>query len=160
MNQEQLKAVLHYDAPTGVFRWRFGARGGLPWRQAGTVNGRGYVQLGVNKKLYLAHRLAWLYCYGKWPTAEVDHINGQTSDNRLCNLRVADRSQNIQNQRRPRADNKSGFLGVIYWKRTGSWKAQIQVNGKNKSLGYYKTPEQAHEAYLKAKRELHSHCTI
>ena len=160
MNQEQLKSVLHYDAPTGVFRWRHGARGGLPWRQAGTINGRGYVQLGVNKKLYLAHRLAWLYCYGQWPTAEVDHINGQTNDNRLCNLRIADRLQNSQNKRKPQANNKSGFLGVIYWWRTKTWKAQIQVNGKNKSLGYYRTPEQAHEAYLKAKREMHSHCTI
>jgi len=160
MNQESLKSVLHYDPATGVFRWRFGLLGKLPWRQAGTLNGRSYVQVGVNRKLYLAHRLAWLYTHGEWPSAEVDHINGKTDDNRLCNLRLANRSQNSQNKRKPQANNKSGFLGVIYWWRTKTWKAQIQVDGKPVSIGYFKTPEQAHEAYLKAKRELHSHCVI
>jgi hypothetical protein len=160
MNQEDLKSVLHYDQITGLFRWRFGSRGGLPWRQAGTLNGRKYVQVGINKKLHLAHRLAWLYTHGEWPSAEVDHVNGKTDDNRLCNLRIANRSQNSQNKRKPQSNNKSGFLGVIYWWRTKTWKAQICVNGKNTSLGYFKTPEQAHQAYLEAKRKLHSHCVI
>lgn len=79
----------------------------------------------------------------------VDHINGDRLDNRRCNIRLATRSQNASNSKRPKT-NKSGFKGV-YWDKTGSkWRAQIKVNGKKIHLGMFNTPESASEAYIKA----------
>lgn len=91
---------------------------------------------------------------------EIDHINGDESDNRICNLRLATKSENQQNKRRPRKDNKAGLLGVCWFERAKKWRAQITVNGECKYLGLYVTPEEAHAAYLTAKRELHQGCTI
>jgi hypothetical protein len=160
MNQKILKLKLYYDSATGDFFRRFGGCGKIPWTKVGSMHKHGYVQIGLNKKFYLAHRLAWLYVYGEWPNKEVDHINGKPSDNRICNLRLANRSENIQNQRVAHKDSKSGYLGVIYLGKNNTWRAQIGINNKIKNLGYYKTPQEAHQAYLNAKRELHQYCTI
>lgn len=101
-----------------------------------------------------AHRLAFLLMTGAMPAGDVDHINGNRADNRWCNLRDVSRAVNMQNLRKPRADNTTGFLGVSLSK--GRYQAQIAANGKTHYLGLYDCPKLAHAAYVARKRLLHS----
>lgn len=107
---------------------------------------------------YKAHRLAWFIHHGRWPAEEIDHINMVRDDNRLANLREASHNDNQHNRQRARADNKLGILGVSTYR--GRFKAQIEINGENRYLGLFDTAEQAHTAYLEAKRTHHKFCTI
>ena len=111
----------------------------------------GYICIRVDNVLYTAHRLAWLYAYGRWPTHQLDHINKDRADNRLCNLREATNAENAQN--RKRRDNKTGYTGVN--RENNKWKAEIKLNYKTIRLGLFDTPEEAHAAYLSAKHGLH-----
>jgi hypothetical protein len=95
---------------------------------------------------------------GAWPAGQVDHLNGARTDNRWTNLREATAAVNSQNQRVAYPRNKSGFLGVRAFR--AGWTAQITVARKQVYLGNFSTPEAAHEAYVKAKRELHAGCTL
>ena len=159
MHTDQIKDLLHYDPGTGAFTWKV-RRGGTAkaGSEAGSVVKAGYRFISVIGQRFYAHRLAFFYETGEWPKGDVDHINGNPLDNRWCNLRDVDRATNIENQRKPHEDSGSGLLGVT---SVGArWRAQIQVNQKRKHIGYYATPEEAHEAYLQAKRELHQGCTI
>jgi hypothetical protein len=154
LTQEYLKSIVDYDQETGVFTWRV-KRSNIP---AGTVIGRGckawYGQAGIDGKLYLLHRLAWLYIHGRWPADDIDHINGDRHDNRIANLREATRAQNLLNKG-PRASNTSGYKGVTWSKRRQKWMAQIGHGGRNFGLGYYQTAEEAHAAYVAAAAKLH-----
>lgn len=152
---------LSYDAETGVFTWIASQSGRVKVGDvAGCDNGLGYLQIRYRDKNYRAHRLAWFITHGKWPDGDIDHINGKRSDNRIANLRDVSRSVNLQNQRKPRAGSKSGFLGVGWNKSRGKWMAYINIDGKVKYLGYFDDPAIAHEAYLTAKRSAHKGCTI
>lgn len=127
----------------------------------GTVRGTGHIHLKVNGKLVQAHRLIYAFVHGPIPSCmEIDHINGNRTDDRIANLRAVTRGGNMQNQRRAHANNTSGLLGVYYKPKNKKWAAQIQANKKRMNLGLFKTAEEAHTAYLKAKRELHDTCTI
>lgn len=126
---------------------------------AGTINNNGYRCISVKCKIYLAHRIVWLMIHGEFPTIQIDHINGNKLDNRISNLREATHKQNQQNKIKPQSDNKIGFLGV-HFNKSGKFRAQICVNKKNKHLGMFDTAKEAHEAYLKAKRQHHEFCTI
>jgi hypothetical protein len=149
LTAERLRELLHYDPETGVFTWVARPRSG-PSRvgqRAGGAERDGYVRLKVDGGRYSAHRLAWLYVTGAWPVAEVDHINGVRGDNRFSNLREATIWQNKANQKR-HSDNAAGFKGVV-WSAYG-WKAQIARGGRQIYLGLFKTPEEAHAAYIGA----------
>lgn len=156
ITQNELKELLHYDPETGVFTWKVdrGSRYKAGSR-AGSVGSYGYREIRLSNKLYKEHRLVWLYVYGVWPEFELDHINGVTGDNRLCNLREATSLENKQNAS-IRSDNTSGHTGVCWHKRARKWMAYIAVNNKIKYLGLHKTIDEAKEAYLKAKEELHT----
>jgi hypothetical protein len=162
LTQERLKEVLDYNPETGVFVWK--VQNGKRIKAgdiAGNVNKRGYTAIGVDCNLFRAHRLAWFYVYGKWPNDLIDHINGQRSDNRICNLRDVSNQVNLQNQKRATSGKTSTeYLGVYKTTNIKPWRAQIDVDKKTRHLGYYKTPEEANETYLKAKRMLHVGCTI
>lgn len=161
LTQAGLKEALHYDADSGIFRWKISKNNRVKlFQAAGHLDFYGYIKIRFQGKLYFAHRLAWLYVNGKWPTNQIDHINGVRNDNRICNLRCATVSQNLQNLRNARSDNKSGFLGVGLHKRSNKYYAHIRIGGKLKHLGSFKTAEQAHAVYLAAKREQHEFCTI
>lgn len=155
LTQEKLKHFLHYDPDTGVFTWlRPRATHIKPGDTAGSIRTGGYIAIGLNGRLYQAHRLAWLYVYGELDDCEIDHINGLVNDNRIANIRIATISENRCNSRR-RKDNKSGYKGVDFHKSSGKFRARIQVRGKAKSLGRFYTAEEAYAARCKAALELH-----
>lgn len=137
LTQSLLKSLLHYDHTTGVFTnvaSRGGAKiGGI----AGTVSGaQGYRRIKINGKLYKAHRLAFLWMTGCFPANHVDHINGQTDDNRWDNLRSTTSSQNSRNAKRSHK-NQSGCTGVYFAATYNYWRAQIRFNGKQNHLGTF-----------------------
>jgi hypothetical protein len=146
---ERLRELLHYDPETGVFTWRLPRRGVRAGYEAGASRSDGYRRIQVDGRVIYAHRLAWPYMTGEWPDAEIDHINGDPSDNRIVNLRPATRSQNSANGRKP-SDNTSGLKGVSWHARGRKWRAQIVVNGKCRHLGLFDCPAAAHAAYLAA----------
>lgn len=161
LTQQRLKEVLQYNHESGLFQWRSPASRRMKvGDKAGVIHSSGYVRIKVDGKSYLGHRLAWLYMNGSMPERQIDHINGIRSDNRMENLRVASHSENMCNKRQPQCNNKAGFLGVSLHKPTGKYIAQIGINGRYRNLGYFDTPEQAHERYIQAKREMHMFCTI
>lgn len=143
LTQDRLKELLHYDPGTGVFVWRVNRTWSV---RAGDVAGKkhhsGYWNLFVDGKWLMAHRAAWLYSYGTWPTADIDHINRIRDDNRLCNLREANRAENCQNQP-VRRNNRSGVTGVLWHKAANKWVAQISINRKLKHLGVFDTKDEA-----------------
>lgn len=159
VTQKELKSVLSYDPEAGVFTWiaRVGNRVKIG-DVAGYSDPGGYRQISIRGKLYLEHRLAWLYVHGEWPKQFIDHINGIKYDNRLANLREATGSENQQNQMRPSTNNKLGILGVSA--RDRKFQAEITINRKKKYLGLFTTPEQAHAAYLAAKATMHPFNTM
>ncbi len=149
----ELRAALDYDPETGIFTWRF-REGMRPQRNArfagkrtGYINARGYCEININCRIYLGHRLAWLHMYGAWPPDEIDHINGDPTDNRISNLRLSSRTENLRNTRRYR-NNASGFKGVTLHK--GRWRATIGINGVQTHLGLFASAEAAHDAYCLA----------
>lgn len=156
MQQAELKAVLHYDAPTGVFRWRHSRRNNIrPWSVAGVPTKRqGYLQIVVNRKAYLAHRLAWLYVHGSMPPDHIDHVNGDKADNRIENLRQANNTTNHWNEA-IRSTNKSGHKGIWWHKQSGKWEAACRVNGKQKTVGRFERIEDAVEAVRKFREQHH-----
>lgn len=158
---ELAMSKLSYDADTGLFTWHNPGNPRFKGQIAGNlIKGKGYVYIGLGGAYFMAHRLAWVVTYKKWPSGEIDHINGIRHDNRLSNLRDVTRSENMCNQRTAQARNKAGLLGVCHNKNKDRWEARIGLNGKYKVIGLFRTPAEAHEAYLKAKREIHSTCTI
>ena len=102
----------------------------------------------------LAHRVAWVMTHGEWPKEMIDHINGDRSDNRLCNLRQATRSQNLINSKLS-SRNSSGFRGVSWCSAKQKWDARIYSATKLRLLGRFKTKEEAIAAYAAAAAELH-----
>ena len=158
---EYLHERLIYDPASGELRWK-SWRGAPRWsgRYAGKLAGcrdhRDYVHIGLmylgRQYQFLAHRVAFAMAHGRWPADQVDHKNRHRSRNHLANLREATHQQNVHNSGK-RSHNTSGCAGVY---RDGQrWKAQIQVDGKRKHLGRFSNIEDASQAYLVAKQQLH-----
>lgn len=149
LTQKRLKEVLHYNSRTGRFTWKINRQGNVKVDDvAGSLANTDRIVIRIDGKAYKAHRLAWLYVYGKWPDKNIDHINGIPSDNRIANLRDVTQAGNMQNLTKAHRDNKTGLLGVTLVKSTGKYKAVIVV-------GCFSTPEEAHEAYLRVKHLIH-----
>lgn len=157
---ELIRERLNYDRETGIFTWRTAPKKSKAkiGAAAGSHDVAGYLQLNIGGNVLKVHRLAWLHVHGEWPAGDIDHINGVRDDNRLCNLRVVTNAINCQNKRAPLPANKSGFLGVSW--NAGAWRASVQLNGRQHHVGRFKSPEEAHQAYLEAKRRLHEGCAI
>jgi HNH endonuclease len=146
---------ISYEPETGFFRWAVSGHGIQKGAIAGSSTSEGYRQVRIGFKTYRAHRLAWFLTHGEWPEGEIDHINGDRSDNRLSNLRVVDRAGNSQNRRGPQKNNRSGLLGICWVVHAKRWRAQIMVRKVMHRLGYFDSPEAAHKAYMAAKSSLH-----
>ena len=155
LTQSQLKELIHYAPDTGIF-----TRIKSPHKHSigivkPTLTPYGYIVIGLLGKIYLAHRLAWLYTNGEFPKEFIDHINMNKVDNRLCNLREASDIENKQN-RGAQLNNTSGFKGVCFHKQTSKWRANININGKQKHLGLFTNPKSASEAYHAAAKTIHA----
>lgn len=149
---------LEYDPNTGIFRWRADAKLGRRADRAGCVAGHvhlkeRYVRITYKRVIYSAAVLAWRIMHGVEPELEMDHINGNPTDNRLCNLRLATRAQNLVNTKARK--NSSGIKGVSWYAAGKKWRAQIKVNGKTHYLGAYSSKEEAAEKYRAASLKLH-----
>jgi len=158
---ERLREALRYDPMTGLFTWPQRRRTGLlnshsefPAGHRKTGKDGGYIVIRINFQLYRAHRLAWFYVHGEWPNGEIDHINGDPTDNRIANLRVATSSNQRMNSRR-RTDNTSGVKGVCYDRRREKWIAEIMIDGKKHHLGQFPTLLEAKGVRLAAAERLH-----
>ncbi len=152
---EYLRSVLSFDQETGEFN-RISKSGpnvkvGAP---AGHAHASGYRYITVKGKKYAAHRLAWFYAHGRWPSAQLDHVNGDTSDNRLVNLREAEFAENTVN-RRIYKNNKSGYKGVSFHKASGQWRARIYHKKQCTELGGFASAEEAARAYDAAAKKQH-----
>lgn len=157
LTHKYLKEALDYDPSTGIFTWRLdrpeyhfedwrGRNGfisnikdnlvaGSPSRKT-KRNPVNYVVIGLGGRNYKAHRLAWFYVYGDWPEDDIDHINLNTLDNSINNLRVSVDKINHRNRSRYR-NNKSGIPGVSFYTRLGKWQAEGQQVLDGKRIRHY-----------------------
>ena len=155
ITQSELKELLDYNSETGVFTWlKSTTKSVKVGSVAGGKNNRGYMRIGINKKRYLSHRLVWLYVYGYFPKYDIDHINNNPSDNRLCNLREATTPQNQHNVKMMKT-NTSGIKGVCFDKNRNKWMAQLQVNNKRIRLGRFDNLDDAKLAIENARIKYH-----
>lgn len=145
LTQERLHSLLSYQPVTGIFRWR-SAGGHRCGKIAGYKTTRGYVDIKIDGVRYKAHRLAWFYVHGVWPSELLDHINGDTSDSRITNLRECTNTENIRNQRRHK-NNQSGYKGVHWYGQSAKWRAALMVDRKSVYIGLYDSPLAAAQAY-------------
>lgn len=155
LTQERLKELFNYNPETGLFiRLISTSYNTYTGEIAGSIQADGYVQIGINYKLYRAHRLAWLYMTGEWPVGHIDHKNRIPTDNRFCNLRDATSLENNHNKSKLPRNSLNKYLGVS--KRGNTWRARITASGVQLHLGTFATEELAGEAYLKAVELYHT----
>ena len=148
-----LRRLFRYEPETGeFFHLTRAARRVKIGDVAGSVNSQGYRQIRIQGRTYKAHRLAWLYVYGAWPHSNPDHINGRRSDNRMANLRLASRSQNLANSSvwRRGKDIPKGVSS----RKSGRWIARVQRGGKSHFLGSFSSLAEASAAYAAAAHQL------
>lgn len=154
LTAEYLRSILFYDSDTGDFHWRKAFKNRIG-KKAGWVDRNGYVHIRISRrKLYLAHRLAWLYVHGRWPRDGLDHKNGIPGDNRIDNLRECTQSQNNYNTRVVNA-RTSIRKGVCYDPRRRKYRAYIRIDKKWTQLGRFDSVEEAIAARLEAEDRTH-----
>ncbi len=142
-SQDRLRLEYRYDKVTGTLtRIKTG-------HVVAGCNSGGYQTVFIDGKSYQAHRFIWMLVYGEDPGKnDIDHINGDKQDNRLCNLRLATRSQNVTNKRR--LDTP---IPGISW--DDGWRARCMIDGKRKHLGRFKTKIEALAAICKVADAFH-----
>jgi hypothetical protein len=158
LTQERLKERFEYVPETGLFikkPWK-GSRG--RWTQPvvyGSTGTQKYVQVPIDGRMYLVHRLAFLYMNGAFPASFVDHRDGDGKNNRWENLREATHKQNTQANHHQNRNNTSGYRGVYWSKSRNKWHARIEADGREMHLGFFDCPAAASEAYRAKKAEVH-----
>ena len=150
----RLREALDYDPATGRFRWK---QCKARWMGSGLIAGcphiAGYWMIGIDRKRYLAHRLAWLWVHGKWPENQIDHKDGNRRNNAISNLREATNGQNMTN--RPASNrSKTGIRGVYIHKPSGRYRVQLGHH-RRIHIGYFDDLESASAAALRAAKVLH-----
>lgn len=169
-----LREALNYDPQTGLFRWRerpvHHFKNDMRWSAASNqkrwnsryaehpaftlMDVNGYLRGVIEKTGLMAHRVAWAVTVGHYPKLSLDHINGIRTDNRLQNLRQANRQQQGWNTR-PHVGKSSNFLGVSFRKDRNVWRANIFLNGKQVSIGTFDSEEEAAKARDEVARKHH-----
>lgn len=161
-----LREILDYDPETGALTWRYRTKemcsdnrtrhswntnyAGKPALNA--AQARGYLRGTINGKGCLAHRVIWALVHGEWPSAQIDHINGDKRDNRLVNLRSVSPAENQKNMKRS-SRNTSGVTGVSWSSRATAWQVHIKSGGKNMFLGHFRNFDEAVAARKTAEAE-------
>jgi hypothetical protein len=158
----RLREAIEYDPISGEFHRLKGhpINGNLAvGSRAGSKDRHGHLRISFENKQHASHRLAWLLMTGAWPSAHIDHINGDRSDNRWSNLRDVSPSVNSQNRKAAKKNSSTGLLGVS---RHGGnrFRADICTGGKKQFLGVFDDPQLAHQAYIDAKRINHQGNTL
>jgi hypothetical protein len=151
LTADELRELIHYDPATGIFICCIARGAKSAGQPTGSLTDQNYKLVTIRGRRYRAHRLAWLYMTGEWPTQHIDHIDRDRTNNRWSNLRAADYVGNNGNAGLS-CKNTSGFKGVYFSRHAKRWRAQISISNKTKNLGYFDTAEQAHQAYSEAAR--------
>lgn len=154
LTQARLKSLVEYSPETGLFVRKITKGPAKSGRVCGNINGLGYVQFMIDGKLYLAHRLAWLYVYGVFPEGPIDHINRNKQDNRLNNLRACTNSENEYNKSL-RKVNTSGVTGVTWVAKRNKWQVQIRCNKEQVFIGRFNNFEDAVKARKNGEKLYH-----
>lgn len=156
MEASLVRELFNYEPESGLLKWKVRKAICVTVGQyAGNLTPLGYRSVKINGCCFQAHRLVWAYVHGAWPAGQIDHINGVGSDNRIENLRECTNGQNQQNRTAGKA-NKSGFLGVHWVASRKRWRSYITVNRKPIFLGTFREKDAANQAYLAAKKRLHT----
>jgi len=146
---QRLQDLFDYDPLSGLLTWKVKKQRVKAGQEAGALTRSGHVRVKIDGKSYMAHRIIWLLWYGTEPAALLDHRDGDPTNNRIANLRLATKAQNGQN--RPDA------LGVCFYPATGKWRAYITHQGKTRHLGVFESLESALGARRAAMRDLWTH---
>jgi hypothetical protein len=159
LTAEMVRKALDYDPATGLLSWRHRddvlprVNTRLAGKPAGCRDGQyGYLSVRLHDRLYQAHRLIWLHVTGEWPTAILDHIDGNPANDAWINLRQATRAENNRNRR---TNRKNGYLKGTAPAANGRWRATIMLGRENHILGTFDSQEEAHTAYIEAAKRLH-----
>lgn len=150
ITEKRLKEILEYSKETGIFVWKkTKGKRAVKGNIAGSIKDNGYRVIGIDKKEYREHRLAWLYEYGYMPK-EIDHKDRNKSNNKIDNLRDATRAENMKNLPK-RKDNKSGVTGI--YKNNKKWRVLISNNGKRVYVGDFESMNEAKKARREAMKK-------
>lgn len=145
LTAERLREMLAYNPETGVLTWKYQvSRNIKPGQVAGCINQYGYRKVAINRKTLLVHRVIWAIYYGEFPDGLIDHINCNRLDNRICNLRVANATQNAANKT---IANATKMRGVT---KLPSGKYQACISKRSIYLGTFDKAEDAKEFYEQA----------
>ncbi|HGK4602813.1 HNH endonuclease [Yersinia enterocolitica] len=155
VSHAELKRLLHYSPETGVFTRLISWQRQYPVGSiAGWKDKDGYLKIMVHRIAYQAHRLAWFYVHGVWPSGTIDHVDMDKANNKISNLRDSTFTSNMHNRGKNKT-NTSGFKGVTWNKKSAKWQASINAKNKWRYLGLFKSKEDAARAYDDAAMEFH-----
>lgn len=167
LSSEFIQECLDYNQHSGILTWKLRPRNHFEtdkgWKissakfsgtEAGSCNGNGYLQVHISGRICLAHRLAWVLAFGRWPKNNIDHLNGDKSDNRLSNLREATNSENQRNKNLSK-NCTSGAKGVSFCKATGKWMVTLKIDGKTRFLGRFILKSEAASVAISARNQHH-----
>ncbi len=147
---ERIKSTLSYNRESGEFTWVQNRYKSHIGKRAGSLCAKGYLRITLFGKKYAAHRLAWLFVYGDFPEDQIDHIDGNRTNNRISNLRTCTAGENRQNVL------CSKNTGASFDRSRNKWEAKIMIGKKSIRLGRFENPQDAHAAYCRAKADIHT----
>lgn len=154
---EYVRKLIGYDPTSGILTWLESKGRAIVGQVAGakqTSRGKTYIQVKIDRSYYKGHQLAWVLYYGIWPMFDLDHIDGDGTNNRVDNLRPCSMAQNKANSRRYK-NNKSGHKGVFWKKDSKNWSVSIQKNGVRRHLGRFSSYDDAVAAYTNEAKALY-----
>jgi hypothetical protein len=159
LTAESVREWFAYDAETGIVTRRMRRGKNCAGSVVTGTASHGYLRVVLNGRNYALHRVIFLMVTGEWPTADVDHIDGDRQNNRWSNLRDVSRRVNMENLRSARRNNKStGLLGVA--PHGSMFRSRIRAHGRVIELGVFASAADAHFAYVAAKRIYHEGNTL
>lgn len=154
ITQKELKEILEYNKNTGEFFWKISPMYNVNVGDKAGNNHNGYTRLTIKGKKYLTHRLAWLYVYGEFPEADIDHIDNDRTNCKINNLRIANKSTNAYNRKR-QINNTSGIKGVLWSKASKKWMVRVGVNKHKLYFGVWEDLEFAELVAQEARAKYH-----